>query len=120
MTSSRSDVPRCSAWTKADVSRRSAWTKADVARRNPWSKDDIRCARQAPLKPVLEQLGYRLEPRTNDNYAINAQCGEIVIKAHYWNCPATGQAGNAIDFLMRIRGSSFHDAMTQLTQPTRS
>ena len=84
-----------------------------------WTRSEIRAARQAPLQPILETLGYRLEPRANDNYAINAQCGEIVIKAHYWNCPATGQAGNAIDFLMRIRGSSFHDAMTQLTQPTR-
>lgn len=95
-------------------------SRSALSRPSSWSKGDIRCARQTPLKPVLEQLGYRLEPRANDNYAISAQCGEIVIKDHYWNCPATGQAGNAIDFLVLIRGASFHEAMTQLTQPTRS
>jgi hypothetical protein len=86
-----------------------------------WTRSEIRAARQIPLQPVLEQLGYRLEPRPNDNYAISGQqCGEIVIKDHYWNCPETGQAGNAIDFLMRIRGATFHEAMQQLTQPRRS
>jgi len=86
-----------------------------------WNRSEIRSARQIPLLPVLEKLGYRLEPRTNDNYAITDQrCGEIIIKDHYWHCPETGQSGNAIDFLMRIRGDTFHDAMQQLTRPKRS
>lgn len=86
-----------------------------------WTRSEIRAARQMPLQPVLERLGYRLEPRANDNYVITGQrCGEIIIKDHYWNCPGTELAGNAIDFLMRIRGASFHEAMTQLTQPTGS
>jgi hypothetical protein len=41
-------------------------------------------------------------------------------KDHYWNCPGTELAGNTIDFLMRIRGATFHEAMQQLTQPRRS
>ena len=86
-----------------------------------WTRSSIRAARQAPLQPVLEQLGYRLEPRPNDNYVITDQhCGEIVIKDHYWHCPGTELAGNAIDFLMRIRGATFHEAMQQLTHPKRS
>ena len=86
-----------------------------------WTRSEIRAARQAPLQPVLEQLGSRLEPRPNDNYAITGQrCGEIIIKDHYWHCPDTGLAGNAIDFLMRIRGATFHEAMQQLIQPRRS
>ena len=94
------------------------WTRSDVSRRSAWTKAEIRSARQIPLQPVLEQLGYRLEPRANDNYAItDRQGGEIVIKDHYWHCPETGLAGNAIDFLMRIRGATFHEAMQQLTEP---
>ena len=96
------------------------WTRSDLSRRS-WTKAEIRAARQAPLQPVLEQLGYRLEPRPNDNYAITGQrCGEIIIKDHYWTCPGTELAGNAIDFLMRIRGATFHEAMQQLIQPRRS
>ena len=86
-----------------------------------WTRSEIRAARQSSLQPVLEKLGYRLEPRTHDNYAITGQrCGEIIIKDHYWHCPDTGLAGNAIDFLMQIRGATFHEAMQQLTQPRRS
>jgi hypothetical protein len=86
-----------------------------------WTRSEIRSARQIQLQPVLEQLGYRLEPHSNDNYVITGQrCGEIIIKDHYWTCPGTELAGNAIDFLMRIRGATFHEAMQQLTQPRRS
>ena len=97
------------------------WTRSELSRRSSWTKAEIRAARQIPLQPVLEQLGYQLEPRGNDNYAITGQrCGEIIIKDHYWNCPGTELAGNAIDFLMRIRGATFHEAMQQLVQPMRS
>ena len=97
------------------------WTRSDVSHRSTWTKADIRAARQTPLQPILEALGYRLEPRANDNYAITGQwCGEIVIKDHYWNCPGTDLAGNAIDFLILIRGATFQEAMQQLTQPRRS
>lgn len=97
------------------------WTRSDLSRRSSWTKAEIRAARQTPLQPVLEQLGYRLQPRPNDNYALTGQrCGEIIIKDHYWHCPKTDLAGNAIDFLVRVRGATFHEAMQQLTQPRRS
>ena len=90
-----------------------------------WSRLEIRQARQIHLKPVLEQLGYRLLPRPDGNYAItglpctaSAAQGlahEIIIKEHYWNCPDSGQSGNAIDFFVKIRGVTFNEAMTFLS-----
>jgi hypothetical protein len=60
-----------------------------------WSRSEIRQARQTQLQPVLEQLGYRLLPRPGGNFAIAGLPQEIIIKQHYWHCPATGQSGNA-------------------------
>ena len=80
-----------------------------------WSRLEIRQARQIHLKPVLEQLGYRLLPRPDGNYAISGLAREIIIKEHYWNCPDSGQSGNAIDFFTKIRGVTFKEAMTLLS-----
>lgn len=80
-----------------------------------WSRAEIRQARQTRLEPVLEQLGYRLLSRQDGNYAVAGQASEIVIKENYWNCPDTGQSGNAIDFLVKIRGTTFNLAMKLLT-----
>ena len=85
-----------------------------------WNRADIRRARQIQLKPVLEQLGYRLQPRANGNYTIAGLANDIVIKDHYWNCPDSGQAGNAIDFFVKIRGVTFNEAMTLLTRSAGS
>ena len=93
-----------------------------------WTRDEIRQARQTPLQPVLELLGYRLLPRPDGNFAIadmppetcpasGETChakGVIIIKEHYWNCPDSGQSGNAIDFFVKIRGASFNEAMKWL------
>jgi hypothetical protein len=80
-----------------------------------WNRSDIRRARQTPLKPVLERLGYRLNPIANDNYAVIGLSQEIVVKDHYWVCADTGSAGNAIDFFVRVKGASFNEAMRLLT-----
>ena len=79
-----------------------------------WNRSDIRRARQTPLKPLIENLGYRLESRPNGNYAIAGLAPEVVVKDHYWVCPDTGAAGNAIDFLVRVKGLSFNAAMNLL------
>jgi hypothetical protein len=106
-------------WNRSDTSRR-------LVRRRPgeggsaWTKADIRHARQTPLKPVLEKLGYRLEPRPHDNYAISGITPEIVVRDHYWVCTETGAAGNAIDFFVRLKNTSFNDAMKLLTPPPAS
>jgi len=39
----------------------------------------------------------------------------VLVKDHYRVCADTGSAGNAIDFLVRIKGTSFNDAMHLLT-----
>ncbi|MEK7992845.1 MAG: hypothetical protein AAB403_03475 [Planctomycetota bacterium] len=91
------------------------WKRSDVSRRSAWTKADIRRARKTPLKPVLEHLGYRLQPLPNGNYLVAGLASEIVIKDHYWICTDTGSAGNAIDFFVQIKKTSFNDAMRSLT-----
>ena len=58
---------------------------------------------------------HRLEPRPNGNYVICGLSPEIVVKDHYWVCADTGAAGNAIDFFVRVKGTSFNEAMRLLT-----
>lgn len=85
-----------------------------------WTRSDIRQARQVALKPVLERLGHRLEPLKNGNYIIAGMAPEIIIKDHYWICTDTGVAGNAIDFLVKVKNMSFNDAIQYLRQPMPS
>ena len=99
--------------------------------RNKWTPQQIRAARRIQLKPLLEQLGYRLDPLGNDNWKAcglprpeaNAQIifggnrakpGSIVVKEHYWSCPENGTGGNAIDLLTQLLGMSFSEAMNLL------
>ena len=79
-----------------------------------WQRSEIRRARHVPLKPVLDNLGYRLEQIKNGNYIVRDMAQEVVIKDHYWVCTENGSAGNSIDFLVKIRGMSFSDAMALL------
>jgi hypothetical protein len=79
-----------------------------------WNRSEIRQARQTPLKPVLERLGHQLRATNNDNYVLVGLAPEVVIKDHYWVCADTGAAGNAIDFLVRVKGLSFNAAMKLL------
>ena len=51
----------------------------------------------------------------DNNYVIIGFSPDIVVKDHYWVCADTGDAGNAIDFFVRIKGTSFHEAMRLLT-----
>ncbi len=79
-----------------------------------WKQTEIRAARQTPLKPVLEQLGYQLEQRPNDNFNLVGTTKEIVIKKNYWVCLDDDTSGNAIDFLIKIRGMPSGKAMELL------
>ena len=80
-----------------------------------WKRIEIRAARQTPLKPVLEGLGYRLEPRKDNNYLVLGLSQEVIVKDHYWVRTDDGSAGNAIDFLVKIQGMTFSEAMHLLT-----
>jgi len=79
-----------------------------------WKRSEIRAARQTALKPVLEQLGYRLRARDNGNYLLLGLPEEIVVKEHYWVCLDDGSAGNAIDFLVSVEGMTFKKAVELL------
>ncbi len=81
-----------------------------------WKHSDIRHARQTPLKPVCEALGYRLEQLRDGNYRIDGPASKIVIKDNYWVCTDSGAAGNAIDFLVDIEGMAFRKAMRLLCE----
>ena len=87
-----------------------------------WTKAEIRRARQMPLKPVLEELGYQLIAQRNGNYLVRHLLAEIVVKDHYWVCKEDRSAGNAIDFLVDVQGMSFSQAMDMLLtrEPARS
>lgn len=79
-----------------------------------WNRNEIRTARKSLLKPVLQKLGYRLEPRPNGNYRLMGTTKEIVIKDHYWICLDDDTSGNSIDFLVKVHGMTFRKAMELL------
>ena len=70
-----------------------------------------------PLRPVLERLGYRLNPIANDNYVVIGLAQDIVVKDHYWVCADTGAAGNAIDFVVRLKGMPFTSCACSRRKP---
>jgi hypothetical protein len=79
-----------------------------------WKRSEIRAARQKPLKPVLEALGYQLEPLQSGNHQLCRLACHIVIKDHYWVNKEDASAGNAIDFLVNVEGMTFNKAMELL------
>lgn len=81
---------------------------------NKWTSTQIRTARRVALEPLLEQMGYRLQPLENGNKEVHGLPKPIIIKAHYWHAPEDGTGGNAIDLLTRIIGMNFNEAMEQL------
>lgn len=94
------------------------WTRSDRSHRSSWTQAQIRAARQTPLKPVLERLGYRLEPRQDGNYLVLGLSGDVVVKQHYWVRLDNGQAGNAIDFFVKLQCKTFAQTMRLLGDPT--
>lgn len=86
----------------------------DSSRRNPWTKADIRRARMIELKPVLEKLGYRLQPLPDDNYRVIGLSPEVIVKEGFWTCPETAKGGNAIDLIIHVRACPFNEAVRLL------
>ena len=79
-----------------------------------WTHQQIRRARQVALKPLLEQMGFRLQELKNGNSKVYDLPIEVVVKQTYWVCPETGTGGNAIDLLVHVIGMSFSEAMNKL------
>ncbi len=79
-----------------------------------WSRDQIRAARLAPLVPLLQKRSLQLVPQEAGNFLLPAFPG-LIVKDSYWRWPQRNLAGNAIDFFVQVLGTSFHDAMRQIT-----
>ena len=82
-----------------------------------WTTEQIVQARQTPIKPVLEKLGYQLFELYQDNWSIHDISDAIVIKHHYWRDPEKQIGGNAIDLLIHL-GHTFNETMDILLMHT--
>ena len=80
-----------------------------------WTKQQIRTARQEQLAAVLQRRGLRLHCSGGDNYKITEHPGYI-IKNNYWRQVETDAAGNTIDFLVKVIGMNFTQAMQEILQ----
>jgi hypothetical protein len=87
---------------------------ASAPRNVRWTREQIRAARMAPLAPLLQRRGLQLSELPAGNFELAAYKG-LLIKDSYWRWPERNLAGNAIDFLVKILGLSFNDAMRQIT-----
>ncbi len=79
-----------------------------------WNAEQIVKARKTTLKPVLEQLGYRLKFLAHDNWEVIEIPGEIIVRDHYWRSRDLDACGNAIDLLTNHFDYSFTAAMDLL------
>ena len=79
-----------------------------------WTRSEIRESRRQVLKPILENLGYRLKPLKQNNYLVMELPDKIVIKDNYWVNQEDGTSGNAIDFFVKLCGKNFNDTMKLL------
>lgn len=80
----------------------------------PWSREQIRAARMVALAPLLRKRGLTLYDRRDGNWEVMDYHG-LLLKASYWRWPDQNLAGNAIDFYTKVLGTSFTDAMKELT-----
>lgn len=74
----------------------------------------VRRARAADLVAFLQAKGYRLKREGSGNYRVVGHQGLIVQGSRwYWHSHGTG--GNAVEFLMRVLGYPFRDAVLELS-----
>ena len=83
--------------------------------RKPWNAEQIRAARRIELAPLLQKRGLALRDRGGGNLEVEQYKG-VIVKSSYWRWPERELAGNAIDFYMKVLGTSFHDAMRELSK----
>ena len=79
-----------------------------------WTHTEIRKSRKKVLKPILENLGYRLKPLEQNNYLVMNMPDKIIIKESYWINQVDGTSGNAIDFFVKLCGKNFNETMKLL------
>lgn len=86
----------------------------DIASRHSWTREQIRAARVVELAPLLQRRGLALKDRGGGNVEVEQYKG-LFLKASYWRWPDRDLAGNSIDFYVKVLGTSFSDAMRELT-----
>jgi len=79
-----------------------------------YTLEQIRQARQVDLLRYLEKQGYELK-KEGQNYRVAGQGGFLVQKNH-WKQFSTDQGGNTLDFLIKMEGHSFKEAMEMLLE----
>jgi len=84
--------------------------------RNKWTPEQIRTARQIPLRPLLEKMGYAMQQKPSGNWSVNTLPGDIVIKDNYWVSLTHGRGGNTIDLFTHVMGMKFTDAMKTIEE----
>jgi len=84
-----------------------------LSKLEPWSKAQIRSARKAKLAPLLIKRNLELIEQAADNFEVASFRG-LIVKDCYWRWPQQGQAGNSIDFFVKVLGLSFHQAMCEI------
>jgi hypothetical protein len=82
--------------------------------RCPWSHELIRAARKVELAPLLRKRGLGLQERRDGNWEVMEFHG-LLLKASYWRWPERNLSGNTIDFFTLVLGTSFHNAMKEIT-----
>ena len=80
-----------------------------------WTRQQIRAARLAPIEPILRRRGLQLRERDAGNFEALDFPG-LILKDSYWRWPERDQAGNAIDFCMKVLNLCFHDSMHEITR----
>ena len=83
--------------------------------RRMWTREQIRAARQVLLTEVLERRGCSLRHTGAGNVVPDEYPG-IIVKECYWREPQLERAGNTIDFLVKVLGLSFTQAMEEIMQ----
>jgi len=78
-----------------------------VSRRDPKT-------RQRELAPLLAAMGVVLQPLEDGNTRIVGEPGNVIVKENYWIQTDSGEAGNAIDFFVKLRGMAFAETMRLL------
>ena len=91
-----------SASTRSTASSCNRIGDGNMTLRSKWTPEQIRQARQIPLHPLLEQMGYAMQQKPRGNWSINTLPGDIVIKENYWVSLSSGSGGNTIDLLTQL------------------
>ena len=71
-------------------------------------------ARKADLVKYLQEKGYKLK-KEGRQYRLEGMSG-LIVMGNYWYWHSRQEGGNTLDFLIRVEGTRFQDAVKTLTE----